>query len=789
MLGCTMIKNFMAIVGVLVAGSAEAQTQTRDVTAADVFVADPASPRLLRMRRPGVIDNDYIAAMSLPAVPRSAMRTDVNVPLRPPGDVPMPSPLAASGPSGDIYVLEGFNGLVGTTEQGSIGFNHGQEGFGTVINEVLSNYGDEYDFVTVFTTFDDDQVAAYYLPLKQTTDGLGDCNPNNGETFGCLYDALEGSGIDRLQGFVFMNSLNTWRSQDYFYTGEQKDDDDQEATVFATLAQEVGHRWGAALRFSLNGRPSKLLLGRDLSHWAAYVDTDASVMDGWDWEEDGDEFRLVDAMRRFSTLDLYAMGALPVAQAKPLYIIDDARFIAPGTQFNNAGIPADAVLQVPYPDYLASQGLEIGARGTRIDVNIADIVDAEGNRCPDPDFTQRAFRQAIVVVTRPGQTASQATGFVDDLAVVMETWEQYWLEKTNKRFRICTQLEGDCTIGRMSLGGGLLDDIGTENVWEPGTTATMHIKVSAADADIHGVTLELEVLGGDASAVTLPDTIDVGTVAEGDEVDVPVEITISEDFPCLATLPIAVRAVATDAADEREEIRLFPGTRELFVETFNDEDDNFAVNDNDFDDVTSGSDGALRWSNVELTCEMTKRSPERDATADGRGAYVTGPGTDHEPNLLDNDAGEGAELGGRTSLSSPPIDLKGTSSPYLRFAYWLDGENGDSLTVQLSGDNEATFVDARTFEESNHAWQHSFVDVKATFEGKIPDEVIARFVFRGEGSLEGGIDDVRMVEPAGSCRVAGPCGCSTTHSSSSPWVLLGCAVASALMWRRGRRNP
>jgi hypothetical protein len=419
------------------------------------FTVDPSSPRVLHPTRPGIITRDYVEAMARPRLPTTAhdlsseLFTSAPTPVQGPGENYEPSALAATGPVGDILVFEGNSNIVGNVQGGGLGFNH-NGGLNEVLNLVLSNYGDEYDFITVFTTFDDNSVAAYYLPLQQNTDGLGECNFNNGDTFGCLFNQFGDSGIERLQGFVFMNSLNTWRSQDQFYTGVVHDDDDQLGTVFATLGQEVGHRWGAGLRFidPLTGRTSKQLLGRDNSHWAAYVDTDASIMDGWDWEENGEDFTLVAAMQGFSTLDLYAMGALPVAAAKPLYIIDNARFIAPGTQFNGQPIPADAVLQVPYPDYLAAQGLSLGATGTRIDVNVQDIVDAEGNRCPDPDHTQRAFRQAIVLVTRPGQTASQASVAISELTTVMDTWEQYWLDKTNKRLRICTQLVGDCVAAR-----------------------------------------------------------------------------------------------------------------------------------------------------------------------------------------------------------------------------------------------------------------------------------------------------------------------------------------------------
>src|SRR5690606_10080453 len=115
-------------------------------------------------------------------------------------------------------------------------------------------------------------------------------------------------------------------------------------------------------------------------------------------------------------------------------------------------------------------------------------------------------------------------------------------------------------------------------------------------------------------------------------------------------------------------------------------DNGFGVNDDGEDGTSAAAQGALRWSEVELSCDMTQRTPERDASPANRGAFVTGPGTDHVPNLIDDDPGLGSELTGDTSLWSPRVSLAGTRDPEIRFAYWLDGQPGDTLKVQLSQD-------------------------------------------------------------------------------------------------------
>ena len=209
---------------------------------------------------------------------------------------------------GDILVVEANNNLVQQGPNGTQFFHDGQ-GMYYIVHRVLAELGDNYDVISVFTTFEDQTVAAYYMPLRNDVSGLGECNLNAGRTFGCQFDNTPSilSGGLRLQGFVYMNSVGTWRNWDANYSGAAKDVTDIEHAVYATLGQEVAHRWGSGLRFidPRNGTLSNKLLGRDMSHWAAFVDTDASVMDGWDWEpiQGGfsGTFEVTEALKRYST--------------------------------------------------------------------------------------------------------------------------------------------------------------------------------------------------------------------------------------------------------------------------------------------------------------------------------------------------------------------------------------------------------------------------------------------------------------------------------------------------------
>ena len=739
-----------------------------------LMVSDPKHPRVLHSKRPGVIDRAWVERTAMPRIPavvldeleRLSPQVGDNVLQSP--EAPL-FPNAATAVRGRVFIIEGNASLVPTTQNG-LGFDH-NNGPIQIMQQMLGAFGTEYDFVTVFTTFADANVAAYSLPLKQDVDGLGECDFQNGKTFGCLFDQFDGQ-VPNLQGFVFMNALETWQDWDRNYDGVVHPFTSFDSGVFSTLGQEVAHRWGSGLRFvdGRTDRVSNLLLGRDSSHWAGYVDTDASVMDGWDWVQDGDRFNLVGDMDRFSTLDLYTLGALPVAAAKPFFVIDDAVFDVQGSDrigIDGRPIAADIVLQLPSDALMESVGMNVGAVGTKVPVTIQDVVDAEGNRCPDPDNTQKTFRQGVVLVTRPGQTIAQVESFAADLNTVLETWEAWWLDRTNKTLKLCTELGLDCIHAEQTLvGGGVTHD---GDSFQPGSTGTVTLTVSAKNTKVEGAVISLRAEGNGAEFITIPATVDVGDVGRDDEKTITFDVELDADYPCGTGAIIVATLDADNAASVSEQVRFFPGYKTLFEETFASSEHRFEVNVDGKDVTADRTAGALTFTDqVELTCDMSQRSPERDASADNNGAFITGPGTDHVPNLLDDDSGLGGELQGDTSLWSPAFQLDGTRDPEIRFAYWFDGGAGDSLKVQLSGDGEKTFKTGKEVTESFHGWVVGRVSVRDVF-GNVPAKVTARFIFSGDGTLEGGIDDVRLLDFDGQCLElarGGFCGCSESGDAT-----------------------
>lgn len=761
-------------VGTLVAEVARAQSdQPSGALPNAYFTRDPQNPKHLVPTSPALpLDAGYAQLMARPRIPAAVTEElrrvfgDHAVTLRAP-DI-APNPALAVSQSGNVLVVEGTTSLVSDTQNG-VGFNH-NDGLFSVAEIALSRLGDNYDFITIFTTFSDQNVAAYYMPLRQDVEGLGPCDGMG--DIGCVHDSTQGL---RLQGLVFMNSADYWRMWDRNYDGVVHELESYDSAMYSTLGQEVAHRWGSSLRFvdPRTGSVSNKLIGRDGSHWAAWVDTDASVMDGWDWEQDGDGFTLVNDMDRYSTLDLYTMGALPVASAQPFFFIDDARFTERDEGSYSLGldgdaIPADAVLQLPGVAYMQETGMYLGATGERVDLSIQDVVDAEGNRCPDADHTQKSWRQAVVLVTNVGQSAAAAASDVAELETVIATWESWWSDRTARALTLCARADEECVHPEAELSGGDVRPA-SGDVVEAGTTMNLRIASIARLAPVANARLLLTVKGSGADYVKLESAeVPVGDIAVDATVDTELPIELGDDFPCGTSFTVEATLRSDNAADVKERYKVFPGTREVFAATFKDGDDGFEVDAQGDDDGA----GAFERSDVELSCTMSKRAPERDLSPTDRGAFVTGADD---------------ELDGSTSLTSPELDLAGTVDPEIKYGFWLDAnKEGDGrLLVHMSKDGGATFT--RFSEEAvpAHEWGIGTVNVREAFNG-VPGKIVVRFTFEGNGRVEGAIDDVVVTDRAGQCRAA-VCGCSA-DGGAGPQAMVAALIGVLGLVRLRRRR-
>lgn len=137
--------------------------------------------------------------------------------------------------------------------------------------------------------------------------------------------------------------------------------------------------------------------------------------------------------------------------------------------------------------------------------------------------------------------------------------------------------------------------------------------------------------------------------------------------------------------------------------------------------------------------------PEDDHTpGQGSQCFVTGNGTPGGfPGEADVDEG-------RTTLMSPPFDLRAVEDPWLRYYRWFTNDAGagardDDFVVEGSSDDGETWIEFERLRETRAAWEaveirlSDFLDVRAT--------VRVRFIASDERSpslIEAAVDDVEI---------------------------------------------
>jgi hypothetical protein len=207
------------------------------------------------------------------------------------------------------------------------------------------------------------------------------------------------------------------------WLGKYPDDPTQkflgENDTLSVLGQEVGHRWLAYVHVrDHNGANSEALLGRDKAHWSFFFDSDASVMEGNDIQDlGGGSFKTVDAVKRYSRLDQYLMGAIPPSQVPSFFYVEN-----------------------PSSSHQASDAPKIGEAftGTRRDLLVDDVIAINGARNPAADTSPKIFRQAFIYIVGNGRSLDQAQ--VTKLDRIRSQWQSFFGTATEGKMTSITQL-------------------------------------------------------------------------------------------------------------------------------------------------------------------------------------------------------------------------------------------------------------------------------------------------------------------------------------------------------------
>lgn len=283
-----------------------------------------------------------------------------------------------------------------------------------VARKFYETHGDDYQQLVVFTNFpyNLEDAFAYELNIKNSIQGI------NLEIFD---DSAEFGSRGGLESLLAMNQLAAFP-------------DDLDSPILRgyspvqVLAHETAHRWLAYPFFRSGAANSSALLGYQQSHWSYFFNADASLMEGHLIQDNGNgTFTISGATNRFSKLDQYLMGFRSASEVGPLFYVQPAS--GTGHAASDVSRPADI-------------GLTFS--GTRRDLAVDDIISAHGPRIPDVSVAPNTFRQAFVLLVRPGTSPSIAE--LEKLERIRRRGMEYFAQATEGRAILVTTLNANAVL-------------------------------------------------------------------------------------------------------------------------------------------------------------------------------------------------------------------------------------------------------------------------------------------------------------------------------------------------------
>lgn len=616
--------------------------------------------------------------------------------------------LAASTPAhadlvqaGEIVVLEGDATTVGGTA-GAYGIDSGN--IDAILNQFYATYPDEFDMVSIWTSFPD------------TLNG------------GAYFTSPPGvPGVQRLQGFINMNAVGFWQGFD----------------ALSTMGQEFGHRW---LVFGL----PDVLVGRDGSHWSSLADLEGSVMDGVDWVDNGDgTFTVAAIMNKYAPIDLWFMGYAANDEVPPFFVLQDA-VTTEGTPLTPTAI---------------WEGLGQGATAlaTRIDQNIDQIIAFSG---PQPPLDQRQtdFRVAFVLVTEPGQTAAQVSDLVEQMDVIRvgdgmlnPGWNDTYELWTWHRGSMCTDTTADCPLPKARfVGGRVIEGAKSDGdgIVEPGE----HADVEVDWRNTGNVATVGAIASLSAADIGAPDEVVIPTIQPNEVQTTVFDVTIPEGLTCAEEHVFTAKATVENRMFEGE-IRMTPGVMEGSIESFATSADWFPnVDGTD----TAMMQGTWDYGPAQPTANMGYTlQPIGGHGGPSDSAWWTGREAGFD--WLANDVDLGV-----TRLYSTAYETAGLKEPQLRYYLWYIALNfntvppsqtlgGDELIVEASSNDGASWTEIDRVTGEVRLWERREVPLGSVAGGPVKFRFSVSDGGTEQNLVEVGIDDIQIISLSPSC--GGGCGC------------------------------
>jgi hypothetical protein len=270
-------------------------------------------------------------------------------------------------------------------------------------------HSDNYDQLMIFTDTSvvSGNTFSYESTVANEIRGIGVDIYNSSADFG---------SAGRLRSVVMMDTLSKFPDNPaQKFLGENN--------TLSVMGQEAGHRWLAFMQFKdVNGRNSSALLGRDLAHWSFFFNSEASVMEGNKIDDlGGGAFKTVDAVKRYSALDQYAMGLLSPSQVSDFFYVDSPTNV------------------VPRRDATSAPEIGVTFNGTRRDLKIEDVIAAMGARNPTSSNSSRVHRQAFIYLVSAGAAVDQTQ--VAKVDTIRRAWVTFFAQATSNRMKVETTLK------------------------------------------------------------------------------------------------------------------------------------------------------------------------------------------------------------------------------------------------------------------------------------------------------------------------------------------------------------
>lgn len=365
--------------------------------------------------------------------------------------------------------------------------------FERITQAFYSSFPDSFDIITIFVASDfpgdvePEAGFAFEFNVRNDVAGIG---------LQVGLDANAGLGIDTqlLKSVLNMNDIPEYPSPTAAIPGFPNS-----VTGVEVLGQEAGHMMASFVNIDAVV-PNADILGRGESHWSLFLDSEASVLEGCRWQDNGNgTFTSIETFNGFSQLDEYLLGLRAPADVDPMWVIDS-------NDMNDATFP----------------NLGFNVTGTRIDFTIADVVAQNGARVPDASSSQKEFRIGFILVIPNGAEPLQSD--LDFLNLFRSEWESFFFAETEGLGTMNTNLaqapvsadfsvdkfagNAPLTVQFTSAASGTVEDV----VWDfgdgNGSTARNPVHTYTTDGT-YTVTLTVNGFAGPAVEVK-PDLVQVG---------------------------------------------------------------------------------------------------------------------------------------------------------------------------------------------------------------------------------------------------------------------------------------